>query len=68
MVHMFQFGRDFFTRWRRGVLGSRGSGLGISFCSGGGLGFCEGVNFFVNLVNLQFEGGLDAGWHSGATS
>ena len=34
---------------------------------GGGLGFCEGVKFSVNFINLQFEGGLDAGWRSQAT-
>ena len=45
MVHVFQFGRDFFARWRRGglsgrrgVLGSRGSSFGVGFCSGGGGG------------------------------
>ena len=48
------------------MLGSRGSGLCVGFCSGGGLGFCEGVNFPVDFVNLQFKGGLGAGWHSGA--
>ena len=47
-----------------------GRHFGIGFCYGGegGLGFCEGVKFSVNLVNLQFEGGLGAGWRSGATS
>ena len=75
MVCVFQFGRVFFTgrgrgglSGRRGVLGSRGSGLCVGFCSGRGLSFCEGVDFPVDLINLQFEGGLGAGWHGRATS